>query len=107
MTKPARDNIVNWQAVAARAVHMLRVMGPGLVPQERLDDIFNACHAQQPRIFTRLFTAELTKAEAEDDSILIRNPLSGTIDRYTYRSLRPMQPLRPYEQLQLVKRTRP
>ncbi|WP_246023553.1 hypothetical protein [Nocardia yunnanensis] len=39
MTKPARDNIVNWQAVAARTVHMLRVMGPGLVPQERLEGL--------------------------------------------------------------------
>ncbi|MEU6584004.1 helix-turn-helix domain-containing protein [Nocardia sp. NPDC046763] len=107
MTKTARDHIVNWQAVATRTIHMLRVMGPGLVPQQRLDEIFNSCHAQAPKIFTRLFTTELTKAEAEDDSVLVRNPATGTVDLYTCRSLRPMQPLRPYEQLQIVKRNRP
>lgn len=107
MTQPARDLIADWHTIATRLVYLLRVMGPGLVPQQRLDEIFNYCYSQSPRDFLRFFGTELTKAETDNDVIALSNPATGTIEQYTYRSLRPVQPMRPYEQLQIVKRSRP
>ncbi|MCU1646128.1 MAG: hypothetical protein JWN03_6403 [Nocardia sp.] len=107
MTKPARDLIANWQTVATRLVYLLRVMGPGLVSQHRLDEIFNFCYSQSPHDFTLFFDTELTKAEMNDDVVLLRNPSTDAIEQCTYRYLRPVQPMRPYEQFQMAKRSRP
>ncbi|RDI69246.1 helix-turn-helix protein [Nocardia pseudobrasiliensis] len=107
MTRPARDLLVNWQAVATRLVYLLRVTGPGLVPQQRLDEIFNFCYSQAPKDFVRFFAAELTKAETNDDVVLLRNPITGEIVQCTYRFLRPVQPMRPYEQFQVARRSNP
>ncbi|MFI5782893.1 helix-turn-helix domain-containing protein [Nocardia sp. NPDC051570] len=107
MTKPAQDLLVNWQAVATRLIYLLRVMGPGLVPQQRLDEIFNYCYSQSPKAFTRFFATELTKAETNDDVVLLRNPMTGAVIQCTYRFLRPVQPMRPYEQFQVARRSRP
>ncbi|MEV6071932.1 helix-turn-helix domain-containing protein [Nocardia sp. NPDC052001] len=107
MTQPARDLLANWENVATRLVFLLRVMGPGLVSQQRLDEIFNFGYAQAPREFTRFFRTDLTKAQTSDDLVLVRNPHTGEADQYTYRFLRPVQTMRPYEQLQLAKRRKP
>ncbi|MCU1644947.1 MAG: family transcriptional regulator [Nocardia sp.] len=107
MTRPARDLLANWEAAATRLVFLLRVMGPGLVSQQRLDEIFNFCYAQSPRDFTRFFHTDLTKEQTSADLVLVRNPHTGANDQYTYRFLRPVQTMRPYEQLQLVRRRKP
>ncbi|MQY27233.1 hypothetical protein [Nocardia aurantia] len=78
-------------------------MGPGLMTQQRLDEIFNSCYTQSPRHFTRFFATDLTKAEAEDDTVLVRNPHTGNTEQYTYRFSQPVQPIRPYEQLQIAR----
>ncbi|MCM6771982.1 helix-turn-helix domain-containing protein [Nocardia sp. CDC159] len=107
MTEPARELLVNWETVAIRLIFLLRVMGPGLVSQQRLDEIFTFCHTQSPREFTRFFATELTKAETNDDVVLLRHPITGDTVQCTYRFLRPVQPMRPYEQFQLARRSRP
>ncbi|MGW4248740.1 helix-turn-helix domain-containing protein [Nocardia sp. NPDC004722] len=102
MTDAARGLIVNWKDTAIRAIHALRVMGPGLVPQARLDDIFNACYDRSPMEFKRFFAAAPAD-HLDGDELLLRDPVSGATDRYTCRSLRSMQPLRPYELVQLAR----
>ncbi|MGW0251173.1 MmyB family transcriptional regulator [Nocardia goodfellowii] len=104
MSPHARELITNWEAVAARVVYLLRVMGPGLVSQQRLDEIFNTCYAQSPKDFTRAFCTEPSKADMNNDVVIIRNPATGLVEQFTYRFLRPVQPIRPYEQLQIIKR---
>ncbi|WP_084525106.1 helix-turn-helix domain-containing protein [Nocardia vaccinii] len=105
MTTPAREILVDWQTIATQLVYLLRVMGPGLVPQQRLDEIFNFCHSQAPREFTRFFSTELTKAETNNTLIRVRNTITGAIEQHTYQFLHPVQPRRAYEQLQIVKRS--
>lgn len=106
MSDPARELLLNWETVATRFVFLLRTMGPGLVPPERLNEIFNACYAQAPKEFTRFFCTDLNKSGSESDAMLVRNPATGAIEHYTYRFQRSVQPIRPYEQLQLVPRRR-
>ncbi|GAB2547635.1 helix-turn-helix domain-containing protein [Nocardia heshunensis] len=104
MTESARELVVNWKDTAIRAIHALRVMGPGTVPQSRLDEIFNSCYSQSPVEFKRFFTTDPAETPDSDD-LIIRNPLSGNVERYTYRTLRPMGPMRPYELVQLARST--
>ncbi|QVI24139.1 helix-turn-helix domain-containing protein [Nocardia tengchongensis] len=107
MTKPARELLVNWPSVATRMIHTLRVMGPGMVPQYRLDEIFNACYSHSPREFKRFFAADLRDAATDDNVALVRNPATDTIERYSCRALRPTQPMHQFEQIQLVRSSRP
>ncbi|WP_169814944.1 helix-turn-helix domain-containing protein [Nocardia crassostreae] len=106
MSEPARELLVNWETVATRLIFLLRTMGPGLVPPERLNEIFNVCYAQAPKQFTRFFCTDLSKAESNADLMLIRHSATGAIEQHTYRFQRSVQPIRPYEQLQIVTRRR-
>ncbi|MEV0766120.1 helix-turn-helix domain-containing protein [Nocardia sp. NPDC050435] len=107
MSADARTRIGNWETVATRLVYLLRVMGPGIVPQHRMDEIFNTAYALAPKHFTRIFCASPSKTVMNDDLVLLRDPLTNQHVQYTYRLSRPNQPLRPHEQLNLVRRSNP
>lgn len=106
MTTTAKNLIANWEDCATRLVYMLRIVGPGIVPRQRLDEIFNTCNARAPKEFPRLFTKNPSRQAIASDIILLRNPETGVIEEFTYRSLRPRQPIHHYAQLQLAKRTK-
>lgn len=107
MSADARELIENWETAATRLVYLLRVMGPGLVSQHRMDEILNAAYAQSPKHFTRIFCSVPSKDAMNDDLVVLRNPVTGEHVQYTYRLSRSSQPLRPYEQLQLARRSKP
>ncbi|MFE3256280.1 helix-turn-helix domain-containing protein [Nocardia sp. NPDC059229] len=107
MTDAARELLVDWRDVAVRVIHSLRVMGPGIVPQQRLDEIFNACYSRSPKDFKRFFATDPVGDEQDGDALLVRNLEQGTVDRYTYRSLRPTQPMCPYDVVHLIRSTAP
>ncbi|GGL45878.1 hypothetical protein GCM10011588_70810 [Nocardia jinanensis] len=106
MTPTAKNMIANWEDCATRLVYMLRIVGPGIVPRQRLDEIFNTCYARAPKDFPRLFTKNPSRQTIASDIVLLRNPKTGTIEELTYRSLRPREPIHPYALIQLAKRTK-
>ncbi|MBW0273585.1 hypothetical protein ATM97_26255 [Nocardia sp. MH4] len=82
----ARTALVDWDTQTHLCVYGFRLMGPGLAPQQRIDEIVETC-AQAPE-WTKFWTSDPAGAHSLDGPrMYLRDPATGATIAMTVHSL--------------------
>ncbi|MEV5833844.1 helix-turn-helix domain-containing protein [Nocardia sp. NPDC052112] len=96
----ARKSVHEWHKEAHLMVYALRMMAPGLVPQERLDKIISACRAAPE--WERLWLTDVAPADIARPWVHVRDPARRELRRMTLNVFMFEFPHRPWWMYTLV-----
>ncbi|WP_433601490.1 helix-turn-helix domain-containing protein [Nocardia sp. CA-135953] len=96
----ARQAVHEWHKEAHLMVYALRMMAPGLVPQERLDKIISACRTAPE--WEQLWLTDIAPADLARQWIQVRDPARRELRRMTLNVFMSEFPRRPWWMYTLV-----